>query len=530
MRPTPRRSTISLLSFPFVAAFALAASAAPSFEALPGFNPANPLDRRSEFQDVSGDGNVLVGWADLCSDPADAASCVRTAVRWDEGVLTSLGGVAGFGRSRANAVNHDGSVIVGWSQDLAATGRPISPIVWRGGVMEVPVGPDSILSRVSAEGGVWAGSERAAGSPWRVVRTDGNGRRPLDFDTLYDMTPDATALVGADATDSALLWQDGVYTLLPAFDPATGVHPRVISSDASTIVGWAPPAAGPQFPSQRVRGADVLILEPVTGRDLATVFGVSGNGDVIVGNSGTDTCGAVPCPPEIATVWDADGAARPIADVLASAGVDLGSWSLIEARWVSDDGFDVVGWAEDVNTGEMSPFRARIGDPVVEVPEPDPDPTLEAKIDIRPRSRSNWIDTSGRWQRYVEVAVMGSDALDVLDIEVDSLAFGPGGALPVPQRERRRDPTSRVWDINGDSYSDLIVRYRTREAGFGEGDTEGCVEGMTADGTKLHGCDEVNTESARDRWRRFFGWHRDRHDHDRGDDDRHRGRWHGRRR
>ncbi len=85
------------------------------------------------------------------------------------------------------------------------------------------------------------------------------------------------------------------------------------------------------------------------------------------------------------------------------------------------------------------------------------------------------------------VAILGSDTFDVADVDVTTLAFGPGGA----PFDRSQGP--HFEDLNGDGLTDLMVHFRIEETGIEFGDTEACVTGETVGGTPLRGCDAVRT-------------------------------------
>ena len=92
----------------------------------------------------------------------------------------------------------------------------------------------------------------------------------------------------------------------------------------------------------------------------------------------------------------------------------------------------------------------------------------------------------------IPVAILGSDALDVRDVDERSLRLGPGEAEPWHRFARRRD-----W--NRDGHPDLLVWFPGRDAGVAPGDTELCLFGETRDGGVLEGCDAIDTDRRRRR-------------------------------
>jgi len=110
---------------------------------------------------------------------------------------------------------------------------------------------------------------------------------------------------------------------------------------------------------------------------------------------------------------------------------------------------------------------------------------LLVDIDIKPGQERNPINPSSRG--LIPVAILGSDQLDVSDVDLSTLAFGPEGAAPAHSRG------GHVQNANDDAFPDLVSHYRTVETGIGFGDVEACVTGETLDGRPFAGCDSVRT-------------------------------------
>ena len=75
--------------------------------------------------------------------------------------------------------------------------------------------------------------------------------------------------------------------------------------------------------------------------------------------------------------------------------------------------------------------------------------------------------------------------MGVADVDVSTLAFGPGGAAPI------HDQGGHPEDVNEDGFTDLVSHYATQDTGIAIGDTEACAKGATLDGTPFGGGDDI---------------------------------------
>jgi hypothetical protein len=110
---------------------------------------------------------------------------------------------------------------------------------------------------------------------------------------------------------------------------------------------------------------------------------------------------------------------------------------------------------------------------------------LQVAADIKPGSGRNPVNLAGRG--VLPVAILGSESLDVRDIDATTMTFGPAGARPAHKR------AGHLRDVDRDGLRDLVSHFRTQESGLAPGDPEACVRGKTLDGTPFEACDAVTT-------------------------------------
>ena len=84
----------------------------------------------------------------------------------------------------------------------------------------------------------------------------------------------------------------------------------------------------------------------------STAYGISGDGQLIVGDSGSK-----------AFVWDSMNGMRDLTSVLTDTlGLNLSGWSLSTASAISTDGSTIVGWGTDPS-GEQEAWIAVVPEP-----------------------------------------------------------------------------------------------------------------------------------------------------------------------
>jgi hypothetical protein len=114
---------------------------------------------------------------------------------------------------------------------------------------------------------------------------------------------------------------------------------------------------------------------------------------------------------------------------------------------------------------------------------------LAVGIDIKPNGFPNSINPYDRG--VIPVAILGSDTFDVADIDVTTLAFGPGGA-PIAHLK------GHLQDVNYDGDMDLMLHFRTQDTGIVCGDESASLIGKTIEGQPIEGTDSIQTVGCRE--------------------------------
>jgi hypothetical protein len=83
--------------------------------------------------------------------------------------------------------------------------------------------------------------------------------------------------------------------------------------------------------------------------------------------------------------------------------------------------------------------------------------------------------------------IFGEPEFDVAEIDLTTLAFGPGGAQPAHRSGGHFD------DANADGIIDLISHFNVRDVSLDVGDELVCATGNTFDGLAFEGCDAIRT-------------------------------------
>ncbi len=117
---------------------------------------------------------------------------------------------------------------------------------------------------------------------------------------------------------------------------------------------------------------------------------------------------------------------------------------------------------------------------------------IEIDLDIKPGPSNNTVALNGNGT--LQMAILASDELDVLDIDIDSLLFGDpllidGGATPLGAT------SNKLRDLNHDGLDDLQVGFSISDLVDGgaldASSVEGLLTGELFDGTPIFGSDIV---------------------------------------
>ena len=109
---------------------------------------------------------------------------------------------------------------------------------------------------------------------------------------------------------------------------------------------------------------------------------------------------------------------------------------------------------------------------------------LIVDINIKPGSDPNAINPAG--SGLTTVAILTTDTFDASTVSPITVRFGPAGASPEHQ-------LGHLNDADGDGDLDLVLHFRTQEAGIQCGDTEASLTGETFDGQAIQGSDSIVT-------------------------------------
>jgi hypothetical protein len=180
-------------------------------------------------------------------------------------------------------------------------------------------------------------------------------------------------------------------------------------------------------------------------------------------------------------------------------------WDFLLMRESTGSWEPLSSWIVDDQCGDASAYGVRLtsfeGRTVMEISNDGPgsflpvgtifDLGFPVEIDVKPGSDTNTVNP--RSNGVIPVAILttrvadgeASD-FDASQVDAATVTFGPDGAAIGHRR-------AHVADVDGDGDSDLLLHFRTREAGLACGDTEATLQGETFGGEPITGTSAVDT-------------------------------------
>ena len=237
---------------------------------------------------ISGDGTVIVGYADTASGDR--------AFRWTSAGMTSLGTLSGHLVSMANGISADGLVVVGRSFSVSNTSRAFR---WTSGSMTdlgvLSGGIESDARGASADGSVVVGMSGSTNGDRAFRWTSAGGMVSLGIlaggthSQAYGVSADGNVVVGYGDSASgqrAFRWTSaGGMTNLGTLTGGTDSCAYATSSDGSVVVGRASNSSSANAAFRWTVSGGMVDLGTLVGGGSSTALGVSADGSVVVGQS-----------------------------------------------------------------------------------------------------------------------------------------------------------------------------------------------------------------------------------------------------
>lgn len=322
---------------------------------------------------MSADGTVIVG--SVTGMTPQGEETTRPYV-WRRGAaLRTIPLPPGFAAGAAMAVSFDGSTIVGFAR-FGANLEHQNAWIWSGLGNVTPLGDleggveVSDAVDVSDDGTIVLGTVRANSRSYAALWRASEGWSVLEpLPIQYPSS--AGGGISGDGSVVALSCFDSLSNSLEAYrwtpqgqldslgDFAGSPHmsaAAAISRDGSTIIGSVRRNADTLAFAWRTEEGELQDLGHFPAYpSIAGALAVNADGSVIVGRAsvGGSTFRAF--------VWDHAHGLRPLHDVLASGGIDLGTSRLWQASAISDDGRTIAGIAFTGSVPDRLPFVAYLG-------------------------------------------------------------------------------------------------------------------------------------------------------------------------
>jgi probable HAF family extracellular repeat protein len=262
---------------------------------------------------------------------------------------------------RATAVSGDGGTLI---INVSATQR----VVMRDPLNIIDVG--GTPAALSQDGQTIVGSFVDASGKTQAFRwTDSGGFLALGLAGGYSeaaakvITRDGSVVFGLAGPDGAFRsdvpfrWsEDEGARVLPI--PVGTFAPFAVSDSAEVLAGTD------GFHAVRwSESSGALVLPSAGGFSGGAAVDISGNGELLVGSVGN-------IQPERAVLWDADGRAWLLDDVLPQLGIETSGWRLTDAHAISQDGRFIAGTG--IFAGTERAFLIDFGESGFSAPIPEP--------------------------------------------------------------------------------------------------------------------------------------------------------------
>jgi probable HAF family extracellular repeat protein len=299
-----------------------------------------PSFTSSVVQGISGDGNVVVGYA---QNDLGVTLAFRRA--WASGDSEPLGVLPGGASSQALAASEDGYAVVGESESTNGTrgfrwtAQALSDLgTWAQG----DVG--SHAADVSADGNAVAlTSDGSDGSHLAYRWLLGGDKTPIiGMEEARGISGDGNELVGnrlgASGNEAVLFTSSGVQSLGTLSGDAVAFA-RAFSTDGTVAIGVSGSCGCRGF---HWRAGTIAVAD-----GLARALDTNADGSVIAGVMSANTCSS-----GSAAIWRAGPGTQAVACGLLPEGIIPNGWSLGSVNAVSDDGRVIAG--EGINPGLAS--------------------------------------------------------------------------------------------------------------------------------------------------------------------------------
>lgn len=174
-----------------------------------------------------------------------------------------------------------------------------------------------------------------------------------------------------------------------------------------------------------------------------------------------------------------------------------GTVETYEWDWDDDGSFDATTTSETINhtytTGGDKTVTLRVTDDDNASNTTAVSFHVQIRVDVavKPTTEPNPINQ--KRNTMVLVMIENTSTFDPGRVNVSSLRFGDRDDVTV-DNDAGASPVhagGHYEDVDGDGDLDLVVHFRTSDAGFESDDTDAIVVGLTADGVKLFGTDSV---------------------------------------